>query len=231
MPQLITLVFNCGREASNVITEHMKDKDPTKIEAVDSRVYTSFFQLLSKEAGDSRFASTTAADSDVQRPEKEVEDQLKGVPTVIAAISKAGAAKRLLNIIIKARNGDQRLRLASRLIYFIWTYSAENDTILGYTAVVKFARGLMGIGINRPNTPCLISEQIPLIDKEGLKDFRISSIDPDIWSGMEKLLKVNATSMSKILALLPQEKLDVPLALYKQLVAVYSNLLDCTHWR
>lgn len=230
MPQLITLVFNCGREASNVITQHMKEKDPNNIKAVDSSVYTSFFHSLSKAAGESRFSSTTAADSEVERPKDEVEDQLKGVPTVIAAISSAGAAKRLLSIIIKAKNGDQRMRLASRLIHFIWTYSAENDRILGYTAVVKFVRGLMGIGINRPNTPCLISAQIPLIDKEGLKDFRISSINEDIWNGMEKPLKACGTSMSKVFALLPQDQVDGPLGLYKKLLEVYSNLLHCANW-
>ncbi|KAG8965398.1 hypothetical protein FRC00_003662 [Tulasnella sp. 408] len=218
LPQLIALVFNCGREASNVITEHMDKQDPNEIKVVESCVYTSFFQLLSTAAGESRFSSTTAADSEVERPKEQVKGQMDGVPKVIDAISSVGAAKRLLDIIIKAKNGEQRMRLASRLIHFIWTSSANNDKILGYTAVVKFVRGLMGIGVNGQDTPCLISDRIPPINKEGLKAFQISSVDDDIWDNLEKPLKISGGGMSKVFALLPGNKVEEGQRLWKELV-------------
>lgn len=204
----------------------MTTKKPQTLPSVDSRVYGLFSTKLARAKDSSNTKTTRKTDTSSKKwSEEEVQDQLQGVTEVITALSKVNGVQRLGQILDAKRNSKSRIDLATHLIHFIWTSRNENADILKYAAVVRLMRGIMEIGVDREDTPCLIGEKVPAADAEGLQDFKVSSVDASVWDHVEGPLKTAGISISKALALLPQHKVTAPVQQWQQLIEVCGLIL------
>ncbi|KIO16470.1 hypothetical protein M407DRAFT_12807, partial [Tulasnella calospora MUT 4182] len=232
IPRLVSLVFKHGLEAAGVVGRFMEVKNPQKLPHIDSRVYSLFYTQFAKVTKGCTVPAikTTNSGKKSSWTVQQVNDQIKGVPHVISAITTVKAASRISKILGDKKNLKSRMDFATRIIHFVWTSSQENSTILKHAAVAAFARSLMGIAVGRKSTPCLIAGQVPKADADGLLEFKVGLDSEAIWNKIEKPLKAVGAGISNALALLPQHEVTQPVRQWQELLkairTTYGNELQ-----
>ncbi|KAG8929988.1 hypothetical protein FRC01_003422 [Tulasnella sp. 417] len=228
IPLLVPIVLKYGRPASVTTEALMSIENPQQLSTVDQRVYAYFWKSVAPLRDIKAKLGTVKVSKKKghEWKEEDITNHMQGIDVVIAALD-GPATQRLEQIWDDKKNAKSRHDLATHLLNFIWITQDENVNILKYRDVVGFTRGIMGIGVNRPATPCLIADMVPKMDAKGLRKSKLPKVDSSVWEPLEARLKAAGTQISLALADLPQGELGEPVKKWQEVLQSIREIYAC----